>query len=524
MPLQVFISYAHHDDLAALDNAAPGFVSTLWTHLEYHFKRLGPPAPFIWRDDNAIRPSDEFGPVIQAGIEASDILLVVLSNNWLSRPYCQMELELFVKKWRMREGPAAVSQRIVPVVKSPVPYDQWPPGLKGKQGFVFFDEDETGPRRRREFFDYTCGKPLEEYKRQYHARIDQLATELHQRAAQPGSTVDKKPPASQRTVYVAQPAADMREAYDQVVTELKRRDFAVVPDAQTKIPLDSVELADAFVDAALASAEASIHLLGRLPGQAPDGEDAEPIVKLQLSRAALRAAKPAGDAARGFYRFIWAPKFIGVQPESPAEEEGRNSDKVLEKFGQPLPGDHDKVEGCECNGFIEMMLGYLDRNKPEQQAGERLGAASRFYLHCREDDVQYALQVGKALQLRNIQPVKPMFRGDPNEVAAQNKSRMASCDAVVLCWGNAPETWVALQPGLWSDYRSLGREKDFARRGLLAGPPGDDPDKEWNVSMQRYDGVDLVLDLRQYDSVPVPPEALDPLFEPGKDAAAEQPA
>ncbi len=182
MPLQVFISYAHHDDLEALDTGAPGFVSTLWRHLEWHFKRLGPATPYIWRDDKGIRPSDEFGPVIENAINSSHVLVVVLSNNWLSRPYCRLELETFSKRWRTSETPSQVSARVIPVVKSPVPFDQWPPLLANKQGYVFFDEDDTGPQRRREFFDYTTGKPEEEFKRLYHARIEQLATELHDRA------------------------------------------------------------------------------------------------------------------------------------------------------------------------------------------------------------------------------------------------------------------------------------------------------------------------------------------------------
>ncbi len=512
-PLKVFISYAHNDDLPALDDKRrPGFVSRLWLCLEYHFKNQGPPTPDIWRDDTGIRASDDFDEVLRGAIKDSDLLVVVLSNNWLSRPYCNKELELFAARW----GDQAKS-RIVVVKKSPISEADMPAMLQTKQHTVFYDEDERGPRRHREFFDYTSGSPFEEFKRQYHDAVERLAEDLLRHAREHAQQKTAAPAVSllidsSRKIFIAKPAGDMREPYERIVIELEKRGYRVTPAPNEKIPLESVAAATTFINEALEHAEASVHLLGRNMGNAPDGDDPEPIAKLQLRLAAARAARAKADEL--FLRFIWALKLVpgaGVEAQDARE---RDPFDVLQRFGETRVAGGEKVLDAECSAFIETFLGYLDRRPiPEVDQASGIKADSTVYLHCRRDDIDYALRIADALEKRHVKAVKPTFSADSGtELMENNKRKLAGCDAVVLCWGNVPETWIEQQPGIWRDYRKLGREKDFERKSLLAGPPEDDPDKQWAASRQSYDGVDFVLDLRQFGDGPVPPEALDALF------------
>src|SRR6266852_9122700 len=88
---QIFISYARDDDAAPPDlnrGDAKGFVTSLHEQLLYEFQELGQPRPKIWRDTRGISPGDQFEPLIDEAIAASSFLLVVISRNWLTRPYC----------------------------------------------------------------------------------------------------------------------------------------------------------------------------------------------------------------------------------------------------------------------------------------------------------------------------------------------------------------------------------------------------------------------------------------------------
>src|ERR1700736_5621486 len=109
---KVFVSYARDDDLPPPGSTqGKGFVATLDDHLHFHFRTLGPPAPKVWRDVRGIEPDDQFDPILEKEVGEAAALLIVLSNNWLHRPYCRRELELFRKRWQ-HEGEAAIKERI----------------------------------------------------------------------------------------------------------------------------------------------------------------------------------------------------------------------------------------------------------------------------------------------------------------------------------------------------------------------------------------------------------------------------
>ena len=111
----------------------------------------------------------------------------------------------------------------------------------------------------------------------------------------------------------------MKAAYDRVANELQGKGFGVVPRVAADVPGDTTALA--FVGDALAKAEASIHLVGQMPGFAPEGLDQ--IVKLQLATARERAEETEDRAGVRFGRF--GPGAQGSRIVRPAAE--RNPDK-----------------------------------------------------------------------------------------------------------------------------------------------------------------------------------------------------
>ena len=512
MAFQIFISYARKDDLPFPPDSseANGFVSVLVKHLKYQFQQLGGTAPELWRDTRAIKPSDQFDPIIQKAIGDSEVLLVVLSRNWVEREFCLRELELFQKRWAA-EGVDGVKSRIVVVAKNHMDPKERPPLLQGQSSYTFYRrEEDDAAGKEQEFF--RRGKPQDEY----HDRVEEVAVDLWGRLrAQQGAGQTKPPPPppadakNARAIYLAKPAADMRAAYLRLVDELQQRTYRVVPERDVEIPNDAA--ATEFVNAALAQAEVSLHLLGEKSGYAP--EDAAPIVKLQLARAAARVpATPADSEGSGreFRRIIWAPRVL-VDAEGQAAGEGeRDPLAVLATFDPQLPTD--RVDGDEISKYVDFVIQHLTRTAPQPKTPDKIEANAQVYVDHRVEDTEYAFDFGRALQKRKIQPVFPNFEGDPIEVTAANRDLLRESDAVVVCWANAAEVWARSRFSEFRDWHGMGREKQFTVRGLIAGPP---PGQRKSILMELppRNEIDVILDLTAYPK-PVP-EALDPLINSG---------
>jgi hypothetical protein len=526
-PVQIFISYARDDDALppnAVELQDKGFVTALHEQLEYVFKDIGSPRPVLWRDRRAIEPADQFDPLIRDAIEASSILLVVLSPNWMSRPWCRRELDLFKERWRS-DGEMKVRQRIVVACKRHVPRDQRPPLLQGQQGYDFFAFEGPSESGRQIDF-YSRGRIRLEH---YSSVVHELGGYLHRRAKfeigdQTPDDAGREPivvpgrPPRDRTVYLAKPASDMVVAYARLVKELEGDGYTVVPSPQSRIPDDCS--ATAFIDEAINKAELSIHLLGESAGPAP--EDAEPIVKLQLKRAGLRVEREAaasdGALKAGFRRIVWAPKLLDDSQDAEGDAnvagvEDRDPFDVLKKFDREITSDvatdltTDKVDSSNQSKFVDFVIKHLAKSEQVDKETSDVPAGGFVYVYHAPADVGYALQVARALKSKKVAADLPAVDGDPAEVIRDHREKLMECDAVVLCWASASEVW-ARRRARELNWRKLGRSAKFAYRSVVAGPPPGER-KSVFVEFPPPNEIDIVLDLT--DSKEPLPEALDPL-------------
>jgi hypothetical protein len=271
----------------------------------------------LWRDTRRVERGDQFEPLIEEAVAASALFVAVLSNNWLDRPWCQRELASFRNRWSS-EGDAEIKRRIVVVAKHPVPEDRVPALLRGQEGFRFFEADrDSDTEPWREFFGR--GRILDP---RYEQCVGQLAHYLWIAAAslESGAKAMPKPStgpsrtntaAKHRTVFLTKPAGDMLLAYDRLVRELTGSGYTIVPPPDAVIPLD--KSAAGFIDQHLAVAEVSVHLLGDRLGYTPD--ESEPIVKLQLARAAARV-----NSGAAFHRILWVPQFVSEDVKASARD------------------------------------------------------------------------------------------------------------------------------------------------------------------------------------------------------------
>ena len=142
-----FISYAWCDN-ETLDPGGKGWISTfvdrLWKLLRRELPREMAKVP-IWLDYEQLRGSDNVTDRIRRELEASRLLVPVISRGYLESPWCTQEREIFIK----RHGPD--SGRIFPVWMEPI--DDLPPELASLLKYQFWYEDDHKQPRTRWFPD-----------------------------------------------------------------------------------------------------------------------------------------------------------------------------------------------------------------------------------------------------------------------------------------------------------------------------------------------------------------------------------
>lgn len=507
----IFISYARDDDIPPpAPPGAKGFVTFLDENLRYEFKDAGPDRPEVWRDLRRVAAAAQFDSVIDNALRAATVLVVILSPNWMASEYCRKELEAF-GRYRSADGLDA-REHIVVVNKRHVAPDERPELLQGQVGYDFFEraQDEDEISADHEFF--SRGGVQDD---RFWKRLEELASYLLRRPTTPPPPPMKR---SGRTVFVAKPASDMRSAYDRIVKELTGKGHTVVPAPDTDLPLDSS--APGIIDAALKTAEISVHLLGEKVGPIPE-DHTQSIVKLQLARAAARA-DAADQREPRFHRIVWAPKIL-EQAGPPADgktaaERERYPLDVLESFDRKLPTD--KVEGDTLSKFVDFLNQHLILITPPRATIEWRGddgEDKRIYLYHSPEDTDYVLRLAEALNQRNVEIVLPAFEGPDAEVRKFHNKTLSECDAVALCWASASEVWVRAQASALRDWHGLGRTHQFAYRAVVAAPPPGKRKKAVKLLFPRSE-IDVIIDLSE-TTMP-PPELLDQLVPQDHSAPA----
>ena len=501
--VQIFMSYARADNAAPPGlSGAQGFVTALHGQLEFKFQDLGAPRPNIWWDKRNVDDGQFFDPIIEQGIEQSDLFLVILSRNWLHSEYCRKELELFRKRWSAGDDYRNVRHRLIIARKNHVD-EEIPEILNGQTGYEFFRYD--GPRtieRELPFFDN--GRPTDSAFQQRGSDLGGYlwrAARNIQRRVSPkinNPLEEIKPraevPRNGRTVYLAKPARDMRQTYQRIERALYQWGFDVVPQLLEDVPYDG-PAAD-FVDEGLMRAEVAVHLVGADPGYAP--ADADRIVSLQLERAALRAE--SSEAVAGvapFHRIVWAPKILEGGAGA-ADAAPRNPVAVLEAFNRVVAGD--KIEGDTSSRLIDFLSDHLKRTAPKVEKGvlQSVAGDAKVYLYHAEEDSEYAADLAAEMQkLENpIEPWLPAFDGTLSEIDAWHRKKMEECDAVVMCWAAASEIWIKAHADELKDWQGPHRPGKFAFRGLIAGPPPGSR-KKILLRIPPRSQIDRVLDLTE---------------------------
>jgi hypothetical protein len=143
--------------------------------------------------------------------------------------------------------------------------------------------------------------------------------------------------------------------------------------------------------------------------------------------------------------------------------------EVLVRFGEFQPTD--KVLGGTLSKFVDFLEEHL-RQSDLQGGGDAQPAGDDWiYVYHVAADTEYACDLMEALKQRGVAASLPALEGEPADLMRIHLQRLSECSAVVLCWAQATEAWAHARAHELKDWKKLGRQKKFAYRGLLAGPP-----------------------------------------------------
>jgi hypothetical protein len=491
--VQIFISYARRDDTPTGKVGSLGFIVALREQLGHILEKQGYPEPHIWRDKEQIEEGDYFNPVLEKAIANSDLMVVVLSRNWINRPNCRKELELFQHRWQ------GMKERVIVVRRNLVDEGEVPELLRGTEGFRFFRfrnprEPEPGSEI---YFDRDSATENEFYNAA-NSLGGYLWRAAKHRCSIGSARVTTAPVASGRTVYLAKPAPDMTKPYEFLANNLENEGYRVVPPRDQIIPLDSS--AQHFVDGAMAQADTSIHLLGEDAGYAPSKQD--PIVTMQLARAQARAAADSSDqTAPKFRQIIWAPKLLDGSANF------RDPTEVLKNFGSGIDGY--KLMGDVQSSFWIALRQLLNRPEMHAPAEAPIGPQdmdSRIYIYHRTEDRDFAVNIAEVLRNKDANIVLPPMQGTDVERSECHKQYLRSCDTVLLCWAEATDVWAKMSLDEFRSWQTLGRTGKFRIRGLVLGPPPGV--SKAPVALPPKSDYDRLLDFTEHPN----PEALGALL------------
>ena len=453
----VFISYAHFDNEPMFEGQR-GWVEVFHQALEVRLRQLLGEDPAVWRDPS-LAGNDYLQDTLKNKLLKTALLLSVVTPRYLKSQSCLSEIEEFCRGAERTGGIRFQDKaRLLKVVKTAVPLDQLPSPLQAVLGYEFYALGED--KRPREFrlpptagdaFYKACLDTLDDLAYDIKFALDALQTHaLQAGAAQQAETQSGKP---ERIAYIAETISDLRPLAEQLRRELRQRGFVVHP---LEPPPPSAAQYREFVAGQMRGAMLSIHLLGDLYGTALEG-DSRSVVEMQIEEAGRLAG------ASALRRVIWLPEALT------AEDRQRQYVDVLQKTAANEANTELLQTGFE--NLKTYVLRKLDE-EPESKSGDMLQPAPlTIYLMYDRPDSDAVKALRDELTARGWEVKPSYFDGSEKDLRKYHQETLVHCDATVIYYGTAHESWV--QCKLYDLRKALGwgRSQPFLASAVIVGAP-----------------------------------------------------
>jgi TIR domain len=446
----VFISYARVND------ALTGWVSSFKQTLEGKLReKLPGETALVYFDVGEIG----VGPLkseLHAALSSSAILLIVLSNRWLERPWCQQELAFFIEA---AGGPSKAQERIVLARIEDVKHNRLPEVLQDCRLYDFF---KVHPTRK---VTLTYGMPeFPELESEYLISMLELVgdedrpglvtrlVELTGSQADRGHSEGIKREDDRRVIFLANCTPDLNRDRSTLRRHLENKGFQVVP---TGTFYHAPPGYDEEFRQLVAKSILFIQIVGpfryELTDHFPDGYE---FWQLEQAREVRR-----GDILR------WRrPDLLGDDVEDDAHREFVFADDVtqcdLEEFKVILDDKLREIDSRRTRpvGQPEGRIVLVNAAAADNKMAEGLGIkVEDLGLEMNLDSI-YADVVGERSSLFDVAKNNP-------------------CDGLMIVYGECEDKWVRRQMMEGRSAALLLKQK-VPICALYVGPPEDKPPLE----------------------------------------------
>lgn len=346
-----------------------------------------------------------------------------------------------------------------------------------------FDEDEYFPEFRSiipyDFYmiDALTGDALEfkrffgtEAERSYWMKLVDMAYDIHHIQAQGGVSAlnaeDDIP--REKTVYLASTGVDMVIQRDIIKRELIRHGYKVLP--QHTLPKE-VHGLEQMVREDLHKCRLSIHIIGEDYGYKPKGSDLS-IVDIQNRLASDHTYEMAdfnkkNDNRKPFSRLIWvSPDLKNVterqkifiedlKSDAAALEEAEVLQITLQEFKSIIR--EELVTGGRFNLVQREVKGFDQSHDGESKI---------IYLIHDKPDREESIPIQRYLENSGYKVVAPSFEGDLVDIRYVHQENLRRCDASIIFFGKAKESWIKTKLQDLLKAPGFGRDKKLQAKAV----------------------------------------------------------
>jgi hypothetical protein len=254
-----------------------------------------------------------------------------------------------------------------------------------------------------------------------------------------------------RTVYLAQTTSDLQATRDLVRGELLQLGHTVLPDRE--LPLDAARLRS-VVEEAVARSDLAVHLVGNHYGIIPEG-GSKSIIELQCELTEEAARSP---------RIIWIP--ADSVPADDRQAEFRSTLEIESVARRKTDLLRTPVE--ELKTAIQDTLQELEKaERTPVTADDQI----YIYLICDEKDLRATKPLEDFLSSTGFQVWRPTFGGDASEIRELHRQYMLDCDANIVFYGEASDTWLQMKLVDWRKVVGWGRSAQMLAKAVYVSAP-----------------------------------------------------
>lgn len=416
-PSDVFLSYCWNDniDTEQLDEKKQplGWTAYLERQLAALVSMYRGVKTNVWRDATKMRGNFQLSKDIYQALDASRLLVAVLSESYLRSNWCPDEFDRFRTRVRTEPHVGGWKRRIFHLFRTPL--GNAPSEIADAKHYEFF------LRRSSADMDHVPFEPnpTSDFKAHFDRLVTDLASDLAKELSPPAGASAKG------TVYLASPSPDLQLRFISLRAELKDRNFTVLPDPA----LPSAGFAKAVRDQ-LALSDCCIFPIG--------SESMPPVEGADPSETELQFALDACDPLRRPL-LVWLPPASG-EPPSPLVR-----DLVTGKIARPGL----EVRRSEFPHFKTDMLQWLKALREKQAAAatftRTVAWGALIYDRCDLGDaplvrLEVALRRDHALPLAG-----PDFQGAPAQLREAERQQLDEAPFVLIFCGASSEEWLAMK-------------------------------------------------------------------------------